>query len=227
MVRNVQTFLVEKTFFVSLEERKATDLKLSKKSGSVITISRQHGCYGAEIAIELQKLLDQGWVVFHREILESIAKDTGVEKQYVAEFDERTVQWIDEIIRGFDKQPINDSLYLTHLKKLLNSLANMGKVIIIGRGANFLLREGFHVRLVAPTPIRINNLINRNHYSKNQAEQEIEEADKQRRRYIKNLFNAEVDDPQNYDLTINIKNLTINNAARLIYDAAQISNIFK
>ena len=166
MVRNVQTFLVEKTFFVSLEERKATDLKLSKKSGSVITISRQHGCYGAEIAIELQKLLDQGWVVFHREILESIAKDTGVEKQYVAEFDERTVQWIDEIIRGFDKQPINDSLYLTHLKKLLNSLANMGKVIIIGRGANFLLREGFHVRLVAPTPIRINNLINRNHYSK-------------------------------------------------------------
>lgn len=228
MIRNVQTFLVEKTFFFNLEDRILLDEKLSAKkfSNEVITLSRQHGCYGAETAIELQKLLDQGWVVFHREILEAIAKNSGVEEQYVEQFDEKTVPLIETIVSGFNKN-ITDTSYLNSLKKLFFSLEERGKVIIVGRGANFMLRRGFHIRLVAPKNTRVHNLMEINNYSRAEAEREIEEADMQRKKFIKRMFGAEVDDPLNYDLMINIRDIDFKETARLIYDAAQISSIFK
>src|SRR3989338_7979544 len=103
MIRDVQTFLVEKTFFVSLEENQAINKKLAlpKKHPPVITISRQHGCFGAETAVELSKLLGRGWIVIHREILEAISNDSGVEKQYLTQFDEKTIPWIQEVFNGF------------------------------------------------------------------------------------------------------------------------------
>ncbi len=229
MVRDVQTFLVEKTFFVHLEERSFQDERLArdKSLNMVITISRQHGCYGAETAIELQKLLDQGWIVFHKEILEAISKNSGVEQQYIEQFDEKTLPFIDTIVSGFNKPYLTDTSYFNHLRKFLFSLSERGKVIIVGRGANFVLKQGFHVRLIAPKAIRLKNLMDMNNYSRNEAEKEIEESDKHRRNYIKKMFDAEVDDPNNYDLVINMKDLNYKETARLIYDATQISAIFQ
>lgn len=228
MIRNIKTFLVEKTFFLSLEQRKAIPEATSSKTyGPVITISRQHGCYGAETAVELSHFLGRGWVVFHREILEAIAKDSGVEKEYLRQFDEKTIPLIEEIVNGFYKPHLSDTTYLTYLKKFLSSLASRGKVIIVGRGANFILKEGFHVRLVASLPVRIKRLIELNKYSKSEAEQEIEEADRQRRAYIKKLFGVEVDDPLNYDLIINTDDLTFSETAKIIFEATKVSSVFK
>lgn len=229
MIRSVRTFLVEKTFFVSLEERKRAEEKISKPKAlnSVITISRQHGCYGAETAIELQKLLGKGWVIFHREILEAIAQNSGVEQKFLEQFDEKTIPLIEEVVNGFTKPYLNDSTYLNHLRKLLLSVAERGKVIIIGRGANFILQDGFNVRLVGSKSLRLENLMEINKYTKKEAEEKLEEADKQRKTYIKKMFGQDVDDPLNYDLVINIKDLNFKETAKLIYEAAQISSIFK
>lgn len=228
MIRNVKTFLVEKTFFLNLEDRESLEKRLvrNKSASQVITVSRQHGCYGAETAIELQKLLDQGWVIFHREILEAIAQNSGIEQQYIDQFDEKTLPLIDSIVSGFYKPEISDTLYLSHLRKFLFSLADRGKVIIVGRGANFILKQGFHIRLVGPKPLRIKNLMEINKYSHNEAEKEIEEADQQRKKYIKRMFDADVDDPQYYDLVLNIRDLNFKEAARIIYYATQESSIF-
>lgn len=220
---------MEKTFFVSLEDRKRAEEKISgpKALSSVITISRQHGCYGAETALELQKLLGKGWVIFHREILEAIAQNTGVEQKFLEQFDEKTIPLIEEVVNGFTKPYLNDSTYLNHLRKLLLSVAERGKVIIIGRGANFILQDGFNIRLVGSKSLRLDNLMEINKYTKKEAEEELEEADKQRKTYIKKMFGQDVDDPLNYDLVINIKDLNFKEIAKLIYQAAQIISIFK
>lgn len=229
MSRNVQTFLVEKTFFVSIEERKAVEKKLLLPGNlpPVITISRQHGCYGAETALELAELLGKGWLVIHREILEAIANDSGVEKQYLSQFDEKTIPWINEVINGFGKESFNDSTFLKYLTKLTNSLANRGRVIIVGRGANFILKEGFHVRLVGSKETRIKNLMQVNKYSKDQATQEVEESDKHRKNYTYKLFGKEIDDPVFYDLMINIDNMKFSEVAKVIFSSTKISSLFK
>lgn len=229
MIRSVRTFLVEKTFFVSLEQRKSTEEKISKPGAlsSVITISRQHGCYGAETALELQKLLGKGWVIFHREILEAIAQNSGVEQKFLEQFDEKTIPLIEEVVNGFTKPYLSDTTYLNHLRKLLVSLSQRGKVIIIGRGANFILKDGFHVRLVGPKSLRLENLMEINKYARYEAEKELEEGDKQRKTYIKKMFGQDVDDPLNYDLVVNIRDLNFKETAKLIYQASQVSSIFK
>ena len=230
MIRNVRTFLVEKVFYQSVAQRPYSEEKSKERSEFsplVITISRQHGCYGAETALALQKLLGSGWIVFHREILEAIAKDSDIEKEYLASFDEKTIPWIEQIVRGFYRPYMNDSAYLNYLKKFLVPLAKIGKVIVIGRGANFILKNGFHVRLVGPISARIKNLMENNKYTSSQAASEIEEADKQRFKFIKNMFGADVDDPLNYDLVVNTKDLNFQEVAKLLYEATKLAKIFQ
>lgn len=229
MIKSVRTFLVEKTFFVSLVQRKLTDdnLAVPKKTKLIITLSRQHGCYGAETALELQKILGKGWIVFHREILEAIAKDSGIEKEYLEQFDYKSISWIDELINGFNKPYINERTYLTYLKRFLTSLSEKGKIIVIGRGANFILKDALRVRLVAPLETRVKNLMEINKYTRGEAEKELEEADMQRKTYIKKLFDADIDNPHNYDLIINTKNLSFKEIAKIISETAKVSSLFK
>ncbi len=228
MIRNVRTFLVEKTFFLSLDKRKQTEEKPKQETNKyVITISRQHGCYGAEIALELQKLLAPGWVVFHREILEEIAKDTGVEKQFLRQFDERNLSWVEEVVQGFNHPYVNYETYLYSLKKLLLSVAEKGKIIVVGRGANFILKSGFHIRLVAPLETRVKNLREINKYSRQEAVEEIAQADKERQAFVRRVFNEDIDNALNYDLMINLKDLNFKEAARLIFAASKLTNIFR
>lgn len=226
MIRNVRTFLVEKTFFLSVGDDKPTSTKDHHVSREVITISRQHGCYGAETALALQKLLGKNWIIFHREILEAIANDSGVEKKYLSQFDEKTIPWVEEIVNSFNKNYLNDASYLNYLRKFIHSVAKRGKVILIGRGANFVLKEGFHIRLIAPLEARIKNLMQINKYTRMEALKELEEADVQRKKYIKKLFNADVDDPANYDLVINMKDLSFTQVAKIIFNSAKLSSIF-
>lgn len=228
MMRNVRTFLVEKTFFLSLDERKSSKEKLDKKGVNyVITLSRQHGCYGAETAIELQKLLDHGWVVFHREILEEISKDIGVEKQFLNQFDEKNLGWVEQVAEGFNHPYINSETYLRALRKFLSSIAQRGKVIVVGRGANLILKQGFHVRLVAPVETRVKNLMVINKYSRSEAVKEIEEGDKERKEFVRRVFNEDIDNPLNYDLIINIVDLNFKEVAQIIFSASKFTNIFR
>ena len=229
MIRDVQTFLVEKTFFVSLEENQAINKKLAlpKKHPPVITISRQHGCFGAETAVELSKLLGRGWIVIHREILEAISNDSGVEKQYLTQFDEKTIPWIQEVFNGFQEESFNDGSFLNHLKKLTKSWAERGRVIIVGRGANFIIKEGFHIRLVASKDVRVKNLMTINKFSRQQAERELELSDRHRKNYTKKLFGQEIDDPLMYDLTINVDSMPFADVAKVIYAAAHTPSLFK
>lgn len=229
MIKSVRTFLVEKTFFISLQQRKFAEEKLDspRKRAFVITMSRQHGCYGAETALELQKLLGRGWVVFHREILEAIAKDSGIEKGYLEQFDYKSISWIEEIINGFNKPHVNEQTYLSYLKKFLTSISEKGKVIVIGRGANFILKDALHIRLVSPLETRVKNLMELNKYTGSEARQALVEADGQRKTYIMKLFGADIDNPINYDLVINTKNLTFKDVAKVIFETTKVSSLFK
>ena len=58
-----------------------------------------------------------------------------------------------------------------------------------------------------------------NHLSKKAALEFIRKEDRGRERYLKKYFEADVDDPLLYDLTINIDRITYELAAKLIAEA--------
>ena len=97
-----------------------------------------------------------------------------------------------------------------------------GRVILLGRGANVItskLSNGFHVRLVASLEKRVEYVQETQHLGRKAAKQFVEKQDRGRRRYLKRYFDADLDDPLLYDLTINTERISFDEAARMIGEA--------
>lgn len=187
------------------------------KPRPIITISRQRGSGGSIVAQRLAELT--GFTVINREIIDQISQEIGTQKRLVESLDEADRSnfelWVDGIFRG---RIVDSSDYYRSLVKIIGAITHHGKTIIVGRGANFIIgnKNAFNVRIVADYQFRIDSLVQRRKLDSEQAKEEIEVNDKQRKKFIKNHFDRDIDDYTAYDLIINSANLEINNIAGLI-----------
>src|SRR3984957_18760573 len=101
-------------------------------------------------------------------------------------------------------------------------LAGLGHAILVGRGANIItarLPNVFHVRLVSPLATRIRHTAAYYHLSEAEAAKLVREQDQARRRYLRRYFNAEIDEPTLYDVTLNTGRMGFVRAAEVIAEA--------
>ena len=113
-------------------------------------------------------------------------------------------------------------LLVRKITETILHLAELGNVILIGRGAAVVtanLDHVFHVRLVSALEKRIQRIQELQKMSKQEALRFIEQEDRGRERYLKKYFKADVDDPLLYDLTINVDRISYDNAANLIAES--------
>jgi cytidylate kinase len=106
--------------------------------------------------------------------------------------------------------------------KGIYQLARRGCVILVGRAAHLVtrsLREGFHLRLVAPLETRISRLEEMQHRGRAAAKKALEDTDHARERYVLSNFGCGINDPCTYDLVINTEHILPATAARLVLDA--------
>lgn len=104
-------------------------------------------------------------------------------------------------------------------KQTMRQLAKAGRVILIGRGANFATADlggGVHVRLVAPAGQRARYYAERFKVTEEEAYRENARCDAARRRYVQAHFNAEVANSAAYDLVINTTHVPIAEAADMV-----------
>jgi Cytidylate kinase-like family len=110
-----------------------------------------------------------------------------------------------------------------HTTQTILRLAGLGHTILVGRGGNVItarLPNVFHVRLVAPLATRIRHAAEYYHLSETEAAKLVREQDQARRRYARRYFNAEIDDPTLYDVTLNTGRLGFARAAEIIAQLA-------
>ena len=106
-----------------------------------LVISRECGSGGASLARFLSERLK--WQVFDREIVEEVARSAHVRRQLIESVDGRVRSGWGEFCRkiaegeGFDRES-----YLYHLRQVILALGHHGDVIILGRGANYILPPG-------------------------------------------------------------------------------------
>jgi cytidylate kinase len=101
-------------------------------------------------------------------------------------------------------------------------LAELGNVILIGRGANVVtarLGYALHVRLVGSVQRRIEHVRDHLHLDPHAAAEYVRKEDLGRRRYLKKYYGQDVDDPLQYHLLINTDRVPYAEAAALIADA--------
>lgn len=189
----------------------------------LITISREMGSGGRPIAFLVAKELGHTWVVYHREIVEEIAKKTNLEKRLISEVDENTMSLVEELIADvFGKRYLTLTNYQKHLAKILSTIGNRGFTIIVGRGAHYLFPHALKVRIISEMEQRIKWEIEYEHIIRSEAVKRIEESDNKRYEFERTMYGHDPKKAHHYDLVIRTgQNLSIENAAEIITQLAK------
>jgi CMP/dCMP kinase len=169
-------------------------------SGSrVLTLSRELGAGETGFAPTLANRM--GLRCYDRALLEQEAVCLGVLETEVEKIDEQPAG----IFERFGPGSIHRR-YFEVLGQLMNELATRGDALVVGRGGSCFLRDdprAFHVRLVAPMPIRVRRVMEYRWLAESPARKLIAESDVRRRRFYQDYFETDWSDPLGYDVTVN------------------------
>ena len=179
---------------------------------AVITISRQTGSLGEEIAFSLSKMLDYE-VVDDRKIHELAESCDDEYKTACVAFEMET-------FRGFfERLSFNRPAYKSLFESLNLELAAKDDVILLGRGVQVVLKAFsgiFHARTVAPEESRVKRTASARDISEQAARDYIHSQDAQRRALIQTIYKIDINDFHLYDLVINTADFSVEAASELI-----------
>jgi cytidylate kinase len=191
-----------------------------------ITISRQAGSGGHTVAERARELLQAQeskencpWVVFDRNLVRKVLEEHNLPAN-LAKFmpEDRITEIEDTLDEVFGLHPPSWALVRKTADTILH-LAEVGNVIVLGRGANVItakLDYVFHVRLVGSLEQRVKRMQESEHLNAKSALELVQRQDLGRRRYLRKYFNKDIDDPLLYHLVINTDLMTCEAAAELI-----------
>ena len=169
----------------------------------IISISRQFGSGGHEVAVKTADLL--GIRVYERELIR-LACEYG-------ELSEKTLSPSDE-------KATNPYLFQTVQSHEIRRIARHEECVFVGRCADYVLR-GEDVRLLtvfvaAPDEHRIQRKMAQEKLTRDQAIRLIRKMDKQRRKYYESYTHKAWGAPEGYDLYLDTGALSTADAAAVI-----------
>jgi cytidylate kinase len=185
----------------------------ARKDFSTITISRQMGSMGYEVAQAVAEML--GFKLIWRELINQAALRAGTPEVALATIDEFGLLGLTPSIK-------DSKVYLKALKKVMQELAEQGETVIVGRAGQVILHDRpdvLHVRIIAPERLRAERVAAIHDISFGNALLQIRASDEHRRKFLKQFYRVNWDDPELYDLVINTSNLSAENAAGQIISA--------
>lgn len=196
----------------------------------IITISRQYGAGGAEIARRVADRLD--WRVIDNEFVERVARRAGLTPAEVAEREERAPGFLDRLAWALTSASAELTLASgdtlaqleePHLVRItegvVGELAREGRVVLVGRGAAAVLGElegAIHLQVVAPLPVRVERIAGRLGCTLDEARRQIAEVDARRKRYHSEYYGRDWADPVHYHFVLNTGYLGLDGTTDLI-----------
>ena len=199
---------IERRIETALQHETALELP-DHHLGPYIAVSRLAGAGGESFARRLGEALD--WPVLGSEIVDLIAETFQLDGAMLHLLDNAKANWVRDALGDLmPHQVINLDTYVHHLGRVMRLVALHGNVVLVGRGAQFLLPgdRGLAVRLVASTEERIRRVRATENIDEAAAREHIDEADRRRAHFAKHYFDRDVNDPTLYDLVLNRSKLT-------------------
>jgi cytidylate kinase len=194
-----------------------------------VTISREYGSGGGEIARQLAERL--GWRLIDHEVVVRVASELGISPDEAEEFDEHTKSGIDALLGSLQVLDSTSAVsppppalmdartYAEALREVVLSVAQAGHVIIVGRGSQVILAnrgDTLHVRVVAPLEPRITYVMRREQLSHDDARSRIVQKDRDRARAVQLQQRQNLEDMRLYDLIVNTGVIELAGAVDLI-----------
>ncbi len=183
---------------------------------SIITISHEMGAGGPEIGQQVAEKL--GYRYVDHELISDAAHRYGLLEEKLSHLDESKPS----LFERFDAETRR---YITVIQTALFEFAEQDRVVLMGRGGQWLLRGISHhlrVRFIAPFELRVKRLATKlsgpmgEQASLRTVTEMVRRDDTERTGRMRYLYEVDLSDPSLYDLVINTEKLTMPAAVELV-----------
>ena len=194
----------------------------------IITISREFGSGGRSIGKLVAEKL--GYRFFDSELVNKVAQRSGFSLEFIEESGEYASARSSLLFAlatasqySADGLSMHDRLYIEQTK-IIEEIAAEGECVIVGRCADFILRDRkdcLNVYIHADMESRAKRIVERYGECDKSPEKRLTEKDQKRKVYYKNYTGRNWGQAQNYDICLNSGALGIETCAELIVQACK------
>ena len=182
---------------------------------NIITIEREYGCGGGEIAQLVANRL--GWKLWDQRLTEEIARLANCPKSVVEAREEKNDPLYYRLFKSFMRGSYEGSINAPKLnlvdsetilkttRRVVEHVAEKGSCVIVGRGSQQFLKnrqDTVRLFLYAPREDKVRRLLSRGK-SKAEAEELVDTVDRERADFIQKYFNADWPDRVVYHALLN------------------------
>ncbi|MGI6123464.1 MAG: cytidylate kinase family protein [Acetivibrionales bacterium] len=176
---------------------------------AVVTISRQSGSMGREIAEQLSARLNIP-LITRKQLLSQILSNTLSPKElYMLEQSPKF--YLTESKKGIS--------YKELIEKSLLEEASKGPCVILGMAAQIIFAnspDAINIRVIASHETRQKRFEKKYGQKEEEASRLIKQSDRRHKRFTSILYNADWADPLQYDMILNTDNMTVEQCVELI-----------
>lgn len=169
------------------------------KQGVIITIGREHGSSGKQIGKLVAEKL--GIPFYYKEMTALAAQESGLDKEFISDINANSPSMLHSLY--LSTEVVQQAIVAQD--KVIRKIADEGSCVIVGRAAEYVLREYtnvINIFIYAPTEYRIQRVMQVYGDSLEEARKNIRRSDEARAAYYKNISGQTWGDRHNYDLLI-------------------------
>lgn len=175
----------------------------------VLTISRQPGSLGDEIAVALSSKL--GWQLITRQkILDDFLKPLADDEQF---------NLLSQSSKFYREKGSNGLTFLETATNKLFEISEKEPLIIVGFGSQIIFEnhpDSLHLRIIAPDANRVERLKQQFRIAYPDAENIMKTSDRKQKRYISNVFGKDLCDCSLYDIILNTGKLGVDDCVSAV-----------
>jgi cytidylate kinase len=195
----------------------------------LITISREYGAGGSQIAAAVGKRL--GWPVIDNQLIDEVAQRAGLTPDEVKLREERGPTFVERLARAFAAStpqmlgsetlaiPEVDEARLAKITEQVVADAMRDHAVLVGRAAVVVVppaQLALNVRLVASPAFRAQAVAQRLLLPLAEAERQVKDVDAHRAGYHRQYYGRDWADPRNYHMILNTEKLGFERTVELI-----------
>jgi cytidylate kinase len=224
---------MENLFLHYMHERVRREEEHSQpEPGPVITISREYGCFGSEIA---QMVVDKinrersaaqkEWVFVSHQVLHDASEAMETKPHEISHiFGAEQKSMFGDLVSLFSKDKyISDIQIKRTIAQIVRSYSEQGNSVIVGRAGCVIakhIKHSIHIKLMAPICWRANVIKKRFSLSSTEAMNLLKETDKRRETFME-FFRGNKPDSELFDIILNRSTMTSEEIVNHIYILAK------
>lgn len=169
------------------------------RPGVIVTISREHGSAGKRIGQALAGMLQVP--CYYKEVTALAAQESGLAAEFISDINRNSPERLKELYMSTD---IVQQAVIAQ-DKIIKRIADNGSCVIVGRAADYVLRENRDVVRIfihAPKAYRIRKVMEMYGDTESEAKKNIEHSDAARSNYYLSITGRSWANSGNYDLAI-------------------------